>query len=387
MSQPIEVAERVIRLLQEGRYTATYKQAVLLALIDLCVEAGAASTEPLLTLPTRAVAAKVIALYWPHTVEYDKAGRVLLQNRSGTDESKKLLGGGLIAAIAIFRNQLAASSRHSAISFAQAKRHAGFAALLDEATFTLIQMPLPKLQRVGQQNTEWLYRIGWRDEDEQDPRHTGKPVATTGRIQAVLRKQADAEVFGSIHLQPGVAGGFARLHTLLRPHIVQHWSAHVVQMNKLPDDDVSSFLFDRERENLLAVREPLIKLHGGRCFYCGDKLSSSIEVDHFIPWARLPDDGLHNLVPAHRACNNSKRDYLASAAHLASWLDRTTTQQAGLRDIAATSNWELDPSRARGIARSVYGNLPTDMLLWQQAVEPDQFVPLDGAAIRAALSA
>ena len=161
----------------------------------------------------------------------------------------------------------------------------------------------------------------------------------------------------------------------------------MVQMNKLPDDDVSSFLFDRERENLLAVREPLIKLHGGRCFYCGDKLSSSIEVDHFIPWARLPDDGLHNLVPAHRGCNNSKRDYLASAAHLARWLDRTTTQQAGLRDIAATSNWELDPSRARGIARSVYGNLPTDMLLWQQAVEPDQFVPLDGAAIRAALSA
>ena len=44
MSQPIEVAERVIRLLQEGRYTATYKQAVLLALIDLCVEAGAANT-------------------------------------------------------------------------------------------------------------------------------------------------------------------------------------------------------------------------------------------------------------------------------------------------------------------------------------------------------
>ena len=110
-------------------------------------------------------------------------------------------------------------------------------------------------------------------------------------------------------------------------------------------------------------------------------------LDHFIPWARLPDDGLHNLVPAHRGCNNSKRDYLASAAHLARWLDRTTTQQASLRDIAASSNWELDPSRARGIARSVYGNLPADMLLWQQAAEPDQFVPLDGAAIRVALSA
>ena len=48
---------------------------------------------------------------------------------------------------------------------------------------------------------------------------------------------------------------------------------------------------------------------------------------------------------------------------------------------------DIFTSRARGIARSVYGNLPADMLLWQQAAEPDQFVRLDGAAIRAALSA
>ncbi len=40
---------------------------------------------------------------------------------------------------------------------------------------------------------------------------------------------------------------------------------------------------------------------------------------------------------------------------------------------------------ARGIARSVFGKLPAEMVLWQQAAEPDQFVPLDGAAIHAAL--
>ncbi len=384
MSQPIEVAERVIRLLQEGRYTATYKQAVLLALIDLCVEAGATGAEPLTALPTRSVAAKVISLYWPHTVEYDKSGRILLQNRSGKDESKKLLGGGLIASIASFRNQLAAASRHSAISFAQAQRHPGFGALLDEATFTLIQMPLPKLQRVGKQNTEWLYHIGWRDDDEQDPRHAGKPEATAGRIKAFLKGTAGAELFGTIHLQPGVAEGFARLHTLLRPHIVQHWSGHVVQMNKLPDDDVSSFLFDRERENLLAVREPLVKLHGGRCFYCGGALSSSIEVDHFIPWARLPDDGLHNLVPAHHGCNIKKSDYIASVVHLERWMQRMKQQSVALREIAAAWRWDLDPDRGRGIARSIYNNLPADMLLWERA---DDFVPLDAARVAAALSA
>jgi 5-methylcytosine-specific restriction endonuclease McrA len=383
VSQPIEVAERVIRLLQEGRYTATYKQAVLLALIDLCVEAGATGAEPLTALPTRAVAAKVISLYWPHTVEYDKSGRILLQNNAGSAD-KKSLGGGLIASIADFRNRLASESRHSAVSFAQAHRHPGFAALLDEGTFTLIKMPLPKLQRVGRQNTEWLYRIGWRDNDEQDPRHLGKPEATDGRIKAFLKGKAGAEVFGTILLQPGVADAFARLHTLLRPHIVQHWSAQVVQLNKLPDDDVSSFLFDRERENLTAVREPLVKLQQGRCFYCNEPLRTSVEVDHFIPWARLPDDGLHNLVPAHHGCNNKKSDYIASVVHLERWMQRMKQQPDALRDIAAATRWDLNPDRGRGIARSIYTNLPADMLLWERA---DDFVPLDAARVAAALSA
>jgi hypothetical protein len=34
----IAFAERVLELLDEGRYTATYKYPVLLALIDVCLE-------------------------------------------------------------------------------------------------------------------------------------------------------------------------------------------------------------------------------------------------------------------------------------------------------------------------------------------------------------
>ena len=34
----IGFAEKVLELLDESRYTATYKYAVLLALIDLCLE-------------------------------------------------------------------------------------------------------------------------------------------------------------------------------------------------------------------------------------------------------------------------------------------------------------------------------------------------------------
>ena len=38
--------EKVLELLDEGRYTATYKYAVLLALMDLCLERTQASGTP-----------------------------------------------------------------------------------------------------------------------------------------------------------------------------------------------------------------------------------------------------------------------------------------------------------------------------------------------------
>jgi hypothetical protein len=131
------------------------------------------------------------------------------------------------------------------------------------------------------------------------------------------------------------------------------------------------------------VRAPLVKLQQGRCFYCNEPLRTSVEVDHFIPWARLPDDGLHNLVPAHHGCNNKKSDYIASVVHLERWMQRMKQQPDALRDIAAATRWDLDPDRGRGIARSIYNNLPADMLLWERA---DDFVPLDAARVAAALT-
>jgi 5-methylcytosine-specific restriction endonuclease McrA len=388
VSQPIEVAERVIRILQEGSFTATYKQAVLLALVDLCVEAGATDGRKLYAVPTRALAAKVISLYWPHTVNWTRTvlpdeRSVLLQNRSGTADSKRL-GGGIIAEIASFRRRMESESKHGGVSFAQAQRDPAFSILEDSVTFTLIEMPLPKLQRIGGRNPEWLYRIGWKDKDEQDPRHAAKPIVTDRLIREFLNKQEHPAHFGTLFLQQGVADAFVRLHPLLRSHIEQHWSAQVVKINKLSDDDVSRFLFDRERQNLRAIRGHLIKLHNKACFYCGGPLESDVEVDHFIPWARLPDDGLHNLVPAHRECNASKSDYFASVVHLERWMQRMKQQSGALREIAAATRWDLNPDRGRGIARSIYNNLPADMLLWERA---DDFVPLDAAGVAAALSA
>jgi hypothetical protein len=85
------------------------------------------------------------------------------------------------------------------------------------------------------------------------------------------------------------------LNGLLRPLVHRARSAMVAQLNRIA---------------LAAVRPGLLDLQDGRCFYCGGALSGSSEVDHFIPWARYPDDGIENLVLADAGCNGAKRDFL-----------------------------------------------------------------------------
>ena len=77
------------------------------------------------------------------------------------------------------------------------------------------------------------------------------------------------------------------------------------------------------------VRRPLSELQGHRCFYCGDALASKYEIDHFIPWARHADNGIHNLVAADMKCNGRKRDYLAAAGHVERWRRRAQVHAAG----------------------------------------------------------
>ncbi|MBW1683872.1 MAG: HNH endonuclease [Deltaproteobacteria bacterium] len=94
-----------------------------------------------------------------------------------------------------------------------------------------------------------------------------------------------------------------RLAGLLRPLIQREWTVLVARFNQLADAELEQFLFGVDRASLTAVREPLRELAEGRCFYCGDRVRTRIEVDHFIPWARYPDNGLENLVVSDPGCN------------------------------------------------------------------------------------
>ncbi len=382
---PVDVAERVLRLLDEGRYTATYKQAVLVALIDLSLESTERDGSPRDTLTTRQVAEKVLALYWPHTRVWgvEGGGRILVQNSAGSPATVER-GGGIVAKIRAFREEVERLAPATmSLALARATRREAYRRLMDEVEWTLIEMPIPRLQRIGERNLEWLYRVDWRDPDEHDPAHRDKPLPREGQVRAYQRG-APSDFDNRIHLQPGVASAFARLHALLRPYVLRHWTGQVVRLNRLRDDDLAGFLFEQEREDTGAVKRPLIEFQRGRCFYCESPLTGEVHVDHFIPWARHPDNGLHNLVAADARCNGAKRDYLASVHHLERWRERSVQQGVQLEQIAAKNDWDLGVDRVLGVARAIYLTIGNEMPLWRHG---KTFEPSDAERLRQALSA
>ena len=65
----IEVLLKLQRLLSEGSFTASYKFALLQALIDLAVERGADSDAPL-SIAITDIAEKCVVYYWRQVLPY-----------------------------------------------------------------------------------------------------------------------------------------------------------------------------------------------------------------------------------------------------------------------------------------------------------------------------
>ena len=376
MTDPLQVVERVLQIVEESRTTSTYKLAVLLGLIDLCMEADARGLPPQV-VTTQQLAARVLALYWPQirrwtgpsTDRLAETDQVLRQNRRS-----RLPTGELRNPATILR--LAAELRHTAdgtlsvgagIERVRRQLPEAYDAVLLDVEWTLITMPLPKLQRIAGQDLELLYTIDWDDRRNLPSRRAfkesraGRSAAFDNRIQFV---------------DPAVPLAFARLSGLLRPFIEQRWVQLVAQMNGLEDARLHAFLFGASRVDLGPVREPLLAAQRGRCFYCGSRTAEP-EVDHFLPWSRTDDNGLCNLVAACGACNGSKRDHLAALPHLDRWLGRPPET---LRGLAAETGWAVGATRTLGLARTLYLGLPAETRLWSKG--RTGFEAVDPAAVR-----
>jgi hypothetical protein len=222
-------------------------------------------------------------------------------------------------------------------------------------------MPIPRLQILGREEDRFLYDYGW----DQSIRRSA--------VTAYQRGSRDA-FDNRLLLRPGVAEHVISLTGVLRPVVRREWALMVAGMNALPEAKLEQFLFGASRIHLDAVREPMRELQRGR-------VDSRADVDHFIPWARYPDNGVDNLVVAHPRCNNQKRDFFAAVEHLDHWTDRTRHSAGGLDVVAQAAAWPRDAGRSRAVAHTMYSRLPEGTRLWLAGSE---LVPLDPARVMAA---
>jgi len=311
------------------------------------------------SVTTRQLAEKVIQLYWLQTNPYMTSSDepfVLFQNAG-----KRGAQACIIKHIAEYResSKIGAFSPYFSAKFAD---KTGFSKLVDKVEWTLIEMPLPRLQRMGASERRFIYTITWDDSIKK------------GAVNSYQR--GTSKTFDNlIRFQPNVSSYFVQLSGLLRPLIQREWAMRVAETNKLEEAKLQSFLFSASRASTAKLNVPLLDLQNGKCFYCGKGLGlkgrNAPEVDHFIPWARYPNDALSNFVVAHNHCNGAKRDFLAFEDHLGSWINRITNQKI-LNDFEAMADkyqWEVGLGVSRSVGSAIYLNLQDEVELWKEARE------------------
>jgi hypothetical protein len=195
--------------------------------MDLCLERTQASGAPPDVVMTPELAEKIVEIYWPHTTPFGEQApeaRVLRQNSSGQAE--------IVSAIMRFRSRHAPDAATSWRGrFAAPKQ---YEALVRSVEWKLIEMPLPRLQRMGAVPVDFVYEIRWNE--------------------SIARKTVDGYDEGAsgafdnrIYLKPGVGAYLLQLNGLLRPLIHRRWCAMVALLNKLEDSRLEEFLFGAER--------------------------------------------------------------------------------------------------------------------------------------------
>jgi 5-methylcytosine-specific restriction endonuclease McrA len=339
-------AERLLEVVDSGRRTATYKLALLLALLDLCAlhsdTDGRAPTE----LTTRDLAEQVASLYWPQVAPFRLGGSPeALELRQITNKRSLI-----IDALRAFRVAVEPTGATS-LWIARQRFPTEYGRVIDRIERTLAEQPLPRLQTVGTSETEipFIYELG----------------ADWGINQHffVERLRSHGPRGPVIPLLDGAGDELVRLSPLVRPLVELHWTRMVAQLNRVATDeeDLRHHLFGTSRiVPPKILRDGLRGLQANRCFYCGTRLVGPTEVDHFIARARSANDAIENLVLADRSCNGDKSDLLAAPSFVADWAARNRDQAGALTTMAELSAVESDHEGTMAVARSTYAHLPPD---------------------------
>jgi 5-methylcytosine-specific restriction endonuclease McrA len=311
---------KIQRLFVEGEFSATYKFALLISLVELAVEVPPLEGQSELEISLRSIANKFVELYWRQSYEY-VAGRpgasagVLVQNLGAQ--------AAVVSAIRDFRSASGAAGS----SLAAARQLPAYRALVTRVAAMVSAQPLRYLQNFGGTKDEFLY--------------------TRGRA-------------GFILLLPGVTYCLRRFQPLIQQLARVHWADHIRTNRRNASmlgeaSDLEAFLFSSSRASLTKLGEGMRQLFGASCFYCGGSMDEA-DVDHFVPFATYPRDLGHNFVLAHPVCNRSKSDTLAAYDHLARWLDRNERWSAEIAAISEDAGITQDSTAARSIGRWGYAS-------------------------------
>lgn len=336
---PLVLGQRVVGILETGRRTATYKLAVLFALIDYCVEhLPERSTAPI-DVPLNDLADRVIELYWRQVAPFEGATHRLYQSTGEKSGDRALI----LDEITQLRT---APGRHPRPTPAIARREvpAEYEEARGRVIRVLVRQPLYRLQKLsgtGKDDT-FLYDDSW--------------------MNAKVSNREITKHGNKIQLEPGVATGLARLAGLLKPTIRIHWVEAVRAINpainqKVPP--VERYLFGADRVALARAGNALKDAFSQLCFYCNKRAATA--VDHVLPWARLGLDSLANLVPVCEPCNASKLDAVPAVEHVVAALCRDRSK---LEEIADRLHWPAELSRVTLAARGIYLSTPEHSPTW-----------------------
>ncbi|MGW9263878.1 HNH endonuclease [Gordonia terrae] len=333
-ADPLTLGQKLVAILENGRRTATYKLAVLVALLDLAVESVPEDTEAPVDIDLDELTSRVIELYWRQLRPLD--GNQLRQSSDGR--------GAIFDAVAVLRSQTTGPRQGTAELFAS-RRSDTYLIAHTNVKRTLVRYPLKLLQNLTSRDTNerFLYDDSWMGTDSR------RVVIDHGN---------------RLTLFPGVCLSLARLAPLLKPAFQLAWVDDVRRMNKaILDDgpDLVGHLFGTDRVSLQRAGEALVDRFGPSCFYCGTTTTRLRHVDHVLPWSRLGIDGLANLVTACQGCNINKSDRLPAPVHVQRALDRG---RATLDGIAAEINWPSQYDRVVAARRGLYVTQPVSTPVW-----------------------
>lgn len=290
MKSAVDFIAYIQRMLVEGDFTATYKYALLHAIADVCVESSNITMNSQLTISFDVIADKMIRLYWCQARPFGgRSDHLLLHQNS--DSHKQIA---IISAVqkvqqaGIYNiNQLYKSPYYKSIH--------------NVAKTALKNGPLWRLQILAKKEECFLY-----------PHDRGQKY---------------------IRLNSGIAGYFREFYHLITYLARAAWIDKIISFKHNQSlvgaqANLPEFLFGQDRKALSYAKPLLQELQKNCCFYCGKKLNQEAEVDHFIPFAKYAFDLGHNFVLADRACNNSKRDYLADYLHKYKWEENNLGKHA-----------------------------------------------------------